>query len=53
MIDKPKTFIASVQARLDEDCSDNIAKYEYEILRDRYTKPETYETFEEYTLLSS
>ena len=46
-IDKPKMFIASVQARLNEDCSDNIAKYEYEIVRDRYAKPETFDTLED------
>ena len=46
-LDTPKTFIKSVQARLSEECSDHIAKYEYEIVRDRYTKPEMLATLEE------
>ena len=31
-----------------EDCAAAIDKFEYEIVRDRYTKPEMFDTLEEF-----
>jgi hypothetical protein len=47
-LDAPSAFVKAIQARLAEDCADAIDKFEYEIVRDRYTKPEMFDTLEEF-----
>jgi hypothetical protein len=47
-LDKPSTFVKSLHARVSEECADNIEKFEFEIVRDRYTKPEMFDKLDEF-----
>jgi hypothetical protein len=47
-LDVPSVFVKAIQSRLAEDCGAAIEKFEFEIVRDRYTKPEMFDTLEEF-----